>query len=78
MNENKIKINRRFRIFAVIFCSSIIFAVGDLLTKDKTEPATQTIQPQEKENKCLDDSTKQQKGQEIKNSSEVKENETKP
>ena len=57
---------------------SIIFAVGDLLTKDKTEPATQTIQPQEKENKCLDDSTKQQKGQEIKNSSEVKENETKP
>ena len=67
-----------FRVQEGNIYQSIIFAVGDLLTKDKTGPATQTIQPQEQKEKCLDDSTKQQKGQEIKDSSEVKENEPKP
>jgi len=56
---------------------SIIYAIGDLLTKDKTEEEIQTVQPQEKKEKCLDDSTKQQENQEIKINSGETENETK-
>jgi hypothetical protein len=45
---------------------SIIYAIGDLFTRDKTETGTQTIQPLDKQEKFLDDSTKQQPDQEIK------------
>ncbi len=56
---------------------SIIYAVGDLLTGNKTGSEIQPEQPGEKKDKCLEDSTKQPEIQEIEANRGEKENETK-
>ncbi|ODS41148.1 MAG: hypothetical protein A7315_02185 [Candidatus Altiarchaeales archaeon WOR_SM1_79] len=56
---------------------SIIYAVGDLLMKDKTELENQIEQTKEKNDKCISDSTLQEEDQEINTNIGEKENETK-